>query len=437
MADQEKILDHLSEVFHAFESGLNGKAQSTLHHFQKESFASLKQYQFPDRKHEDWKYTIVQNIIAPPYTLADVNPRVEIEDIPGLDTYKLVVSNGQLLWDHIDPALKDAGIRLMRFDNMLDDESMRKDFNRVIKAERPSSNQAFAYLNFAFQSGAFAIDIPSGFILDKPIEIRIVHDGTDTTFSHPLYFIRAQKSSEVTIIERFEKNNSALSADHQGLINASAYLSVDKNASVTHYRWQNLPATYRLVNILAAQQERDSRFTSYAFDIGGQSVRNNIHVELEDSNTYSSLQAAYMAKNKQSIDHQTRINHKVPHCESHELYKGIIDDQASGAFNGKVLVHPDAQKTNAFQQNDSLVLSPHARMNSKPQLEIFADDVKCSHGATIGQLDQKSLFYLMSRGLQKEAAKHMLTAAFLAEVLDTVTIEPLSEYIRTKMSIDV
>ena len=136
------------------------------------------------------------------------------------------------------------------------------------------------------------------------------------------------------------------------------------------------------------------------------------------------------------MDHQTRINHKVPHCESHELYKGIIDGQASGAFNGKVLVHPDAQKTNAFQQNDSLVLSQHARMNSKPQLEIFADDVKCSHGATIGQLDQKSLFYLMSRGLKKEDAKHMLTSAFLAEVLDTLTIEPLREYIRMKMTID-
>ena len=220
------------------------------------------------------------------------------------------------------------------------------------------------------------------------------------------------------------------------MINASAYISIGQNASVNHYRWQNLPETIRLVNILSAQQERDSRFSSYAFDIGGQTVRNNIHVELEDSNTYSSLQAAYMAKNKQSMDHQTRINHKVPHCESHELYKGIIDGQASGAFNGKVLVHPDAQKTNAFQQNDSLVLSQHARMNSKPQLEIFADDVKCSHGATIGQLDQKSLFYLMSRGLKKEDAKHMLTSAFLAEVLDTLTIEPLREYIRMKMTID-
>lgn len=435
MADQAKILDHLSEVFHAFESGLNGKAQSALHHFQKESFASLKQFQFPDRKHEDWKYTIVQNIIAPPYKLADVNQQVHIEDIPELDSYKLLVSNGQLLWDHVDPALRKTAIKLMRFDEMLDDESMRADFNRMIKAESPSSNQAFAYLNFAFQSGAFALDIPAGFVLDKPIEIRIVHDASDTAFSHPLYFVRAQQNSEITIIERFEHNHANSTSDQQGLINASAYISIDKNAGVNHYRWQNLPGTQRLVNILSAQQERDSRFTSYAFDIGGLTVRNNIHVELEDSNTYSSLQAAYMAQNKQSIDHQTRINHKVPHCESHELYKGIIDDQASGAFNGKVLVHQDAQKTNAFQQNDSLVLSPHARMNSKPQLEIFADDVKCSHGATIGQLDQKSLFYLMSRGLKKEEAKHMLTSAFLAEVLDTVSITPLADYIRTKMTI--
>jgi Fe-S cluster assembly protein SufD len=124
----------------------------------------------------------------------------------------------------------------------------------------------------------------------------------------------------------------------------------------------------------------------------------------------------------------------VPHCESHELYKGIIDDQASGAFNGKVYVHQDAQKTNAFQQNDSLVLSANARMNSKPQLEIYADDVKCSHGATIGQMDEKSLFYLMSRGIKKEAAKHMLKSAFLSEVLNTVSIEPLRAHIHSKMS---
>jgi Fe-S cluster assembly protein SufD len=143
-----------------------------------------------------------------------------------------------------------------------------------------------------------------------------------------------------------------------------------------------------------------------------------------------------MAKHRQSIDHQTSIQHKVPHCESHECFKGIIDDQASAAFNGKVCVHPDAQKTNAYQQNDTLVISQHAVMNSKPQLEIFADDVKCSHGATIGQLDEKALFYLKARGLDTNAAQHILKAAFLAQVLDITPVEPLRDYIRSRMALD-
>lgn len=434
MADQEKILNHLSEVFQAFESSLNGKAGSALHNFQKSSFESLKQFQFPDRKHEDWKYTVVQNLISPPYKLAGHNQEVSVEVIPNLDTYKIIVSNGQVRWDQIDPKLKASGIRLISFQEMLEDKAMESVFSKMVHLDSPSSNKAFEFLNFAFQSGGFAIDVPKNFNLDKPIEIQIVHDDEETSFSHPLYFIRANEGSSLSVIERFETNTFAASASKTGLINASAYIYVDKNAGIKHYRWQNLPLSQSLVYKLTASQQRDSRFETYAFDFGGQTIRNNIDVELEAINTYSSLQAAYISRQKQSVDHQTKINHKVPHCESHELYKGIIDDQASGAFNGKVYVHQDAQKTNAFQQNDSLVLSANARMNSKPQLEIYADDVKCSHGATIGQMDEKSLFYLMSRGIKKEAAKHMLKSAFLSEVLDTVPIEPLRAHIHSKMS---
>ncbi len=190
-----------------------------------------------------------------------------------------------------------------------------------------------------------------------------------------------------------------------------------------------------MVYRLLTHQKRDSRLTTLGFDWGGKVIRNNVEVELEESNTYTSLQGAYMAKGKQSMDHQTRIHHRVPHGESHEWYKGILDDQASAAFNGKVMVAPDAQKTNAFQQNDTLVVSGQAVMNSKPQLEIFADDVKCSHGATIGQLDQRSLFYLKSRGLEEAKAIHMLKAAFLTVILEQIPVTPLRSYIASKMGI--
>jgi Fe-S cluster assembly protein SufD len=219
------------------------------------------------------------------------------------------------------------------------------------------------------------------------------------------------------------------------LINSICFIHLDQNAIARHIKWQELPLYQNLVYKLFVTQQRDSRFETFAFDQGGQLVRNNVEIELEEPNTYTSLQAGYLATGHQSMDHQTRINHKVPHCESHELYKGIIDDQATGAFNGKVLVHKDAQKTNAFQQNDTLVLSKNALMNSKPQLEIFADDVKCSHGATIGQLDEKAMFYLKSRGLREESAKHMLKKAFISEVLDKVHNEAMRNYISSQMGI--
>ncbi len=437
MTNQEKILNHLTAVFDTFESSLNGKAGSVLHNLQKSSFAALKQFQFPDRKHEDWKYTVAQNIISPEYTLAGVNQQVNIEAIPNLDTYSIVVSNGRILWDQIDPALKDSGIKLITFKEMLEDAALAAAFSKIVEQDSPSTNKAFEFLNFAFQSGGFAISIPKNFKLDKPVEIKIVHDDPEISFSHPLYFVHAAEGSSISIIERYEKASNKATTTQIGLINASAFHYIENNAEVKHYRWQNLPSTQSLVYKLAATQHRDSRFETFAFDFGGSTIRNNIDVELEASNTYSSLQAAYISKDKQSVDHQTKINHKVPHCESHELYKGIIDDQASGAFNGKVYVHQDAQKTNAYQQNDSLVLSANARMNSKPQLEIYADDVKCSHGATIGQMDEKSLFYIMSRGINRETAKHMMKSAFLSEVLDALPIEPLRDHIRSKMSLDL
>ena len=281
------------------------------------------------------------------------------------------------------------------------------------------------------------MEIPKNVTLDKPIEIRYLHDSSEVSFSHPSYFIRVGSGSNITVVERFERNTANVVPTSKGFINLSGYIALTKNANFTHIRWQDLPETQSLVYKLSVTQERDSRYNAYGFDFGGDLIRNTINVELNESNTFTSLQAGYIAKRKQSIDHQTSIHHKVPHCESHACFKGIIDDQASAAFNGKVFVYPDAQKTNAYQQNDTLVLSPFAVMNSKPQLEIFADDVKCSHGATIGQLDEKALFYLKARGIDQNTAQHMLKAAFLAQVLDIMPVIPLRDYIRSRMSLDI
>ena len=434
MLSRENITVQFDSAFSEMESQLNGSVGSLVHTFQKKSFNTLQQIQFPGRKHEDWKYTSVLKLIEPDYKMAGVSFEKKLESIPGLESYVIEVINGKISLENSAIALRTSGIKFTSLNEAFGLDSWKEVFLHWISQENPSPNRAFEFLNYAFHANSFFIEIPKNVILDKPIEIRIIHNDAGITFSHPLYFIRACSGSSATIFERFDHNNVADVHSSVSLINSLAYIHLDQNASLKHIKWQNLPAHQNLVYKLLVTQRRDSRFESFAFDFGGAIVRNNVEVELDESNTYTSLQAGFMAKDRQSMDHQTRINHKVPYCESHELYKGIIDGYASAAFNGKVLVHKDAQKTNAFQQNDTLVLSPNALMNSKPQLEIFADDVKCSHGATIGQMDETALFYLRSRGMNANEAKHILKSAFLASVIDHIDDLHIREHISTGMT---
>lgn len=431
---QETFMDHLSDVFRSREASLNGHAGTPVHLMQQAALDSLREMQFPDRRHEDWKYTPVTKLISTLYDLPTPVETLVLQDVEGLDSYVIEIANGRLRSHASQAALWATGVQLHSLRDACQRDDFQSHFNAYITGDTQHPNKAFDYLNFAFQTDGFYLTIPAHLVLDKPIELRIWHDDPGATFSHPLYFVHCGKGSQVTFFERLEESSSTSLPKETGFINNIGFFHLGANANVNHIKWQHLPAYQHLVYKIVARLERDSRFTSFAFDHGGQVVRNNIDVDLAEQNTYTSLQAAYIASGKQSIDHQTRINHTVAHCESHELYKGIIDGQASAAFNGKVYVHPDAQKTNAYQQNDTIVISPHAIMNSKPQLEIFADDVKCSHGATIGQLDERGLFYLMSRGLREGQATDILKAAFLAVILEEIPHDVIREYITSQMT---
>jgi Fe-S cluster assembly protein SufD len=437
MAGQEMIMEHLAQIFKEMEASLNGMSGSPLHQFQKSAFSTLREIDFPGRKHEDWKYTPVQKILTPNYKLAANVSNEALPAVPNLDSYIIPINNGRVNMELALPALSESGVKWYSLAEAYQRPEWKEAFQHQMPQLAPESNRAFDFLNLSFNTNGLFIDIPKGLRLKKPLEFRITHHDDAVSFSHPLLFIRCGQESEVSILERYEHTGQATSSTPEGFINSLLLFNIKAGARVHHVKWQNLPLQQNLVYKLAATQERDSYFKTFAFDVGGQIVRNNVEVDMLESNTYTSLQAGFMASGKQSMDHQTRIHHQVHHCESHEHYKGIIDDQASGAFNGKVYVHPDAQKTNAYQQNDTLVLSPHAIMNSKPQLEIFADDVKCSHGATIGQLDEKALFYLKSRGITTEQATHILKAAFLATILNEVPDEAIRQYITTNMSIDI
>src|SRR5688572_9268807 len=222
MLEQEKIIEHLDAVFRDMESRLNGRAGSLLHTFHKASFEALRGIHFPDRKHEDWRYTPVQRLISPKYKLAESKQHFSIADIPELDSYKIPVFNGRVMLDKIDPALKTTGVILRTLQEAMQISSSENISTKWLHPVMATSNQAFELLNFAFHSGGFVIEIPKNLTLSKPIEIQIIHDDPDVSFSHPLYFIHAAEGSNVTVIERFEKNHTSLDTSTNGLINALA-----------------------------------------------------------------------------------------------------------------------------------------------------------------------------------------------------------------------
>ena len=430
-------MEHLAEVFAAMEASLNGAAGSPLHQLQKNAFNNLRTVDFPGRKHEDWKYTPVQKILAPSYQLPGKPKGEHLNAVPNLDSHVIEIINGRANFENAARSLQSIGVNVLSFNEALANPKWKAILENQFSGNELESNRAFDLLNFSFTHGGIFIDVPKGIQVEKLIEIRIMHHDSNVSFSHPLVFIHCGQESKVSFFERYEYPGDTGGPASEALINSLILFKIKPAARVFHIKWQDLPTQQNLVYKLAATQDRDSYFQTFAFETGGQVVRNNVEVDMLESNTYTSLQAGFMISGKQSMDHQTRIHHLVHHCESHEHYKGIIDEQASGAFNGKVYVHPDAQKTNAYQQNDTMVLSPNAVMNSKPQLEIFADDVKCSHGATIGQLDEKALFYLKSRGISADQATDILKSAFLATILNQVPDDSIRNYITSNMSMDI
>ncbi|MDQ3017127.1 MAG: SufD family Fe-S cluster assembly protein, partial [Bacteroidota bacterium] len=295
MAGQEKIIDHLNDLYSEFEASLNGLSGKPLHDLQRRSFDALKQVQFPDRKHEDWKYTSVQKLIAPPYQLASKASAFSLKDIDGLDTHVITIFNGKVLFKEIPSDLSQQGIRIIPVHESLEDTSWKTVFAKWILTENISANRAFEFLNFTFQTTGFFLDIPKNVTVDKPVEIRILHDDESNSFSHPLYFVRCGSGSSLTLLERFETNTNNEIPISESLINSVGYIHLDSNASVKHLKWQDLPSGQNLVYKLFVTQYRDSRFETFAFDHGGNLVRNNVEVELEENNTYTSLQAAYLA----------------------------------------------------------------------------------------------------------------------------------------------
>jgi Fe-S cluster assembly protein SufD len=429
--DKNDSREKFIELFQQYENTLNGQKDYAGHLIQKTAIQRFSNdVNFPTRRNEDWKYTNVTKLLQPLYSQPKL-VNIAAEDIKpflfeGLDAYVLVFVNGTYSKDLSSKDGLSKNIIVQDIPSGLQEDGLTKTTtSEYLNKWANEATNSFKVLNTAFAQNGVYIEVPDGFVVDRPVHIlNIAHATAEAIVISPQKIIVTGENSKLTVIETY---NHLANSEQTYFTNTVTQLVLKRNAIVDHYKIQDEHENAFFINNTEIEQLRDSTYSSYVVDLGGKLVRNNLNSILKDSGTTTNFYGLNVGVNKQHIDNQTFIDHAYPNCDSNELYKGILMDKAQGVFNGKIMVRKDAQKTNAFQQNHSLVLSKTAKMNSKPQLEIYADDVKCSHGATIGQLNKEALYYMRSRGLSEKEAVSILKQAFLTEITELIKINPVKE----------
>ena len=386
----------------------------------------LRTQDFPTPKQEDWKYTSVKELVKS--TLCPQSPvNVKAEHvkpflIPALSTIQLVFVNGfyQEKLSAI-PAELPEGLKVLNLNEA------KKEHLSVVEAHLDflcsKENLFFSNVNAAYaQDGGF-IHIAKNKEIDTPIHLLFLTQGDDVS-SQPRTLVVAEKNAKAKLITSYQTIDSESS-----FTNAVTEVFVADGANVELTKIQNEHNQALNISFERAKVGKNGTFTLHTLPVSGKLIRNNVKLELAGQGGVGNLYGAICIKGDTHVDNQTFVDHAVPNCESNELYKSVIGDQATNIFNGKILVRKDAQKTNAFQSNANILMTDTAKANAKPQLEIYADDVKCSHGCTIGQFDQEALFYLRARGIKEQTAKKVLLEAFVGEVTAFENNETLQSYI--------
>lgn len=374
---------------------------------------TLASNQLPTTRMEAWKYTRVAK-------LAKTNYRTSEETIDSLDAYQIAANATTFVFvnGHFSEELSSdeipEGVSISPLSACMDGEISSS--NLVLEGE------IFTALNTAFLTDGILIDIDPKTSVEQPIQIIHVLKG-EANISNFKTIINAGNFSKAEIIQGF----FAEDAD-KAFANVTSEISVGKNAFLTVDKIQFEAENTSHISTEQVSQEKDSTFTINTITLNGGLVRNNLNIEVNGENSETHLNSAYLLKGKQHVDNHSVVDHKVPNCHSNELYKGVIDEGATAVFNGKVFVRKDAQKINAFQSNANVLLTDESSVNSKPELEIYADDVKCSHGSTTGQLDEEAVFYLRARGLSEKSARKLMISAFIGDVLDKIENEDVLKF---------
>ena len=421
------MIDPFLQNFERFSENGGAAAPEGVRSLRLSGITRFETLGFPTTRNEDWHFTSVSPIAEGSFAPLDapvtaVTPaHLAPFSFAASDWHTLVFVNGRFSAALSGGGALPDGVRVLPLAQAWDELSMlvEQHLGRIASFDV----HTFTALNTAFINDGAVVHVAADVEVARPIHLLFVNDGSVAPgVAHPRNLIVLDRHAKATVVESY-----AGLAGGGYFTNAVTEASIGDGATLTHLKLQRESAHAFHVGTLDVRQARDSHLFSFSFASGAALSRTNIYTELRGEGCGATLNGLYLGDGDQHIDHQTRIEHVEPNCYSRELYKGILDGAAHGVFNGKVYVHPEAQKTDGKQTNNTLLLSEKAQIDTKPQLEIFADDVKCTHGATVGRLDETSLFYMKSRGLNARTARELLTYAFAADVLETIELAEVRE----------
>ena len=421
-----ELKEKLLSSFMAFEEKID--VHSELHDIRTNAIKNFENKGFPTKKEEAWKYTSLNAILKNDFSVFPKQENaIEFNDVKKyflheIDTHKVIFIDGifasflsATTHDGLDVCLMSSALNKPKYKMIID-----QYFNKIA-----SKDESLTSLNTAFASEGAYINIPKSKVVEKPIEIIYFSTGSEAALLvQPRNLVIVGENAHVQIIERHQSLN-----ENPVLTNSVTEIFAQKRAIVDYYKIQNDNLEANLIDNTFVSQKQESNVSVNTFSFGGNLTRNNLNFYHFGERIVSHLNGITIIGEKQHVDHYTLVQHATPNCESHQDYKGIFSDRATGVFNGKIFVEKEAQKTNAFQKSNNILLSDKANINAKPQLEIFADDVKCSHGCTIGQLDETAMFYMQSRGIPKKEAKALLMYAFSNAVIESIKIPELKQRI--------
>jgi len=437
----DRFRNDVSSAFTTLEQRLNGAGSGPWHQLRKQAHVSFLEQGIPTPRQEEWKYTNVlplfgmeyrpvsgEAIPQQPLNTAAIVALEEIRTELGSDAHFLCLLDGGYISTMSTATDAPSGVTIQPLTDALvaEDEEIRA----ALSSAAPLDAHPFVALNTTLASGGIVIRIARNTTVEHPLHVGVIGDARSGSILHtPRILVIAEEGAQVSVVESHHTVG-----EHTAMDLTVTEIIAKRNAHVRHVKVNADEGDGRQIGYTGAKVWGDGTVTTHVFCLGGSFTRNDLVIDLLEPNAEAYLDGVSVLNGQEYADNHTVVDHTVPHCHSEELYKGVYDGKSTGVFNGKIFVRPQAQKTTAYQSNHSLLLSDRAQINAKPQLEIWADDVKCSHGATTGQLDEDAVFYLQARGIGKNDARALMTYAFAAEVVERLPLEGLRSWVERRIA---